>query len=198
MKEYFSSLILSISSFSGVILCYLLIRQDIPYVSWEMTGLSPNALVMFVVRNIVCIFGIYGIAYISAYLAKRYFSNTGSFTIAEIKPLESVAVPTYIGLFVVSMGVASVDFDGRVVLPGLNMVDAVGIVTMSLLFIFWRKIERILYFNPIWLLLKFRFYEIKAEDGGTYTLITQREDMKNTRYMDSLLRINNYTYMEIK
>lgn len=163
-----------------------------------MTGLSPNALVMFVVRNIVCIFGIYGIAYISAYLAKRYFSNTGSFTIAEIKPLESVAVPTYIGLFVVSMGVASVDFDGRVVLPGLNMVDAVGIVTMSLLFIFWRKIERILYFNPIWLLLKFRFYEIKAEDGGTYTLITQREDMKNTRYMDSLLRINNYTYMEIK
>lgn len=198
MKEYFSSLILSISSFSGVILCYLLIRQDIPYVSWEMIGLSPSALIMFVVRNIVCIFGIYGIAYISTYLAKRYFSNTGSFTIAEIKPLESVAVPTYIGLFVISMGVASADFDGKMVASGFNMVDAVGVVTMLLLFIFWRKIERILYFNPIWLLLKFRFYEIKAEDGGTYTLITRRQDMKNTQYMDSLLRVNNYTYMEIK
>jgi|GEM_PF-2278733 hypothetical protein len=198
MKEYFSSLILSISSFSGVILCYLLIRQDIPYVSWEMIGLSPSALIMFVVRNTVCIFGIYGIAYISTYLAKRYFSNTGSFTIAEIKPLESVAVPTYIGLFVVSMGVASADFDGKMVASGFNMVDAVGVVTMLLLFIFWRKIERILYFNPIWLLLKFRFYEIKAEDGGTYTLITRRQDMKNTQYIDSLLRINNYTYMEIK
>ncbi len=198
MKEYLSSLILSISSFSGVILCYLLIRQDIPYVSWEMIGLFPSAFVMFVVRNIVCIFGIYGIAYISTYLAKRYFSNTGSFTIAEIKPLESVAVPTYIGLFVVSMGVASADFDGKMVASGFNMVDAVGVVTMLLLFIFWRKIERILYFNPIWLLLKFRFYEIKAEDGGTYTLITRRQDMKNTQHMDSLLRINNYTYMEIK
>ena len=96
------------------------------------------------------------------------------------------------------MGVASADFDGKMVASGFNMVDAVGVVTMLLLFIFWRKIERILYFNPIWLLLKFRFYEIKAEDGGTYTLITRRQDMKNTQYIDSLLRINNYTYMEIK
>ena len=197
MMRSVSSLIMSLSSFSGVVLCYLLIRQDIPFVSWQLIAYEPTPLLSFATRNAFCILFLMILAKFSVYLAKRYFSNTGGFSIIEIKALESIAVPTYIGLFVVSMSVAAANFDGSIV-AGLKIVDAVGIIAMTLMFIFWRRIERILYFNPIWLILGFRFYEIKAADGNTYTLITWREDMKRRQRMDSLLRINNYTYMEIR
>ena len=146
-------------------------------------------------RNIGAIAGLALLAFMSIRFAKNSYSNSGGFTIAEIKPIESVAVPTYVGLFVIAIELANLDINGAI--GAISYNELVQTVFMVMLFIFWTRFEKIFYFNPVWLLYGYRFYEIKATDRNTYTLVSKRKDVKSKIKLESLMRINNYTYMEV-
>lgn len=104
--------------------------------------------------------------------------------IKAIHPIEHNAIPTYVGLFVISLGIN-------------DLTQLGAIFVLFILFIMWLRFERVCYFNPIWSLFRWYFYEFQTEDG-TYFLITQRKDIKNSGKITNLKRINNYTFMEAK
>lgn len=193
-----ASIMLSLSSFSGVIICYLLARGDSIATDWVMRPFIDNNGVIFIIDKLLVLVFFIILARISIKLSLKYFSNTGGFSIVESKPMESVAIPTYVGLFVIAVEIANMDNEGRL-FAWLEFGDISALFLLVLLFILWRKIEKIIYFNPVWLVKGYRFYEIRAADGNSYTLITNRDDMKTIKKpvkTESLIRINNYTYME--
>lgn len=93
-------------------------------------------------------------------------------------------MPTYIGLFVISLGLGEVDC----------MVAA---IVLTILLILWRCLERNTYFNPVWLFMGYNFYEVQTKRGNNFTVILRRANLKATNTtIDNLIRINEYTYME--
>jgi hypothetical protein len=119
------------------------------------------------------------------WLIKKTITTEDNIEITRIRPIESVAMPTYIGLFVISLGITS-----------FPIVTALTI--LIILFVFWGFFEIVFYFNPIWIIFGYRFYEAESKNGNTFTLITKQRDLKNELNLNRLQRINNYTFMEIE
>lgn len=180
-RKVILKLLLSISSFSGVLYFYVVTRQDMPIVS--VNFLNLNSATSFPIRNLfyIAVFGAF--AYATLFLSKYISASTESLEVEEEKPLESVAVPTYIGLFVIAVGLNGLD-------------QRVSWLILLGLFLFWTRIEKIFYFNPIWLFFGYRFYEVKSINNNTYTLVTKRDRLKGKQSLDRLIRLNNYTFLE--
>lgn len=191
-------MMLSISSFSGVLICYFLARGDSMLMGWLVGMFTKNEGLIYTLDKMLIIGLFIALAIVSIRFSIKYFSNTGGFNMLESRPLESVAIPTYVGLFVIAIEIAGMNINGEVY-SWLSFKDVSATILLLLLFILWRRIEKIIYFNPVWLVGGYRFYEIRAADGNSYTLITKRDDMKIAKEpikLDSLIRINNYTFME--
>jgi len=71
-----------------------------------------------------------------------------------------------------------------------------SIAVLVLLFILWGLFERVFYFNPVWLLFGYRFYEARSEAGNTFTVISRRRNLKGAQAFKNLRKINEYTFME--
>lgn len=105
--------------------------------------------------------------------------------VVAITPIENNLTPTYIGLFVIALSI--------------NMLNVgASLVILLLLFVWWTLFERTSYFNPLWLILGWHFYEITCDTGITVFLITKQKDCKQPSNITNLRRINNYTFMEVK
>ena len=146
--------LLSLSSFSGVVFFYVVSNQDAPFVSSPWTGLVGYDINL-IFKNAAYIAAFLGLSYLSLLITPKVFKGGESMVVTELKPIESVAVPTYIGMFVIAIGIDSS-------LSG-------GIILLAL-FLFWLRIEKIFYFNPVWL--------------------------KGGHEFKKLYRINNYTFFE--
>jgi len=182
IKFLIISKILSLSSFSMVIVFYLL-SIECNLLFWKNTALDTClTLINFTIMLACAIL----FSRLSLFMARNLITTNDTVKIKQIKPIESVAMPTYIGLFVISLGISKFD-------------DIVAIEILTILFIFWIFFERVFYFNPIWILFKYRFYEIESDNGNSFTFITKRTDVKNEINMDlkNLKRINNFTFMEV-
>ena len=186
MKSFFKDLftqfligpVLSLSSFSGVVYFYILVRQDFPGLSLKLPDTNE-----FILRNLLylLIFGLF--AYGSLRLTRALYEKNEALDIIEEKPIESIAVPTYIGFFVIAIEMQQLD-------PGVSFI------VLVVIFLFWTRLEKVFYFNPIWLLFGYRFYEVKSSSKDTVTLITKRSKLKGSHKLTGLRRLNNYTFME--
>lgn len=174
-------LLVSLGSFSGVLYFFVVTRQDLPMVGLHAKGLSE--MNSFYIRNIFYIVIFLAFARATLFLSKYINSASETMEIKEEKPLESVAVPTYLGLFVIAIG-----------LNGIN--ENVSWIILAGLFAFWIRLEKIFYFNPIWLFFGYRFYEVKSENNNTYTLVTRKDRLKGKQSFSGLIRLNNYTFLE--
>ena len=181
MAAIFTKILLSVSSFSGVLYFFVLANLDEKVKSVIIFGLAP--LDNFAIRQVTYIIVFTLFALLTLALTRKNFDPEDTLQVIEIKPIESVAVPTYIGLFVIALGLNSIPL-------------AISSVVVIVMFLFWVRLERIFYFNPIWLFFGYRFYEIKSDKENTYTLITKRDRLKGKQSLDSLRRINNYTFLE--
>lgn len=186
LRDPFVRLLMSLSSFSGVIYFYIVARQDVPFVSANTDILFDDPTINFAVKNGIYAAGFIGMSLLTLALVPKSFKGGETMKAKETRPIESVAVPTYIGMFVIAVEIAGID----------NAVA--GYIILVALFLFWRRIERIFYFNPVWLIFGYRFYEVKTEDGNAYTLITKRSRLKGGYEFEELNRINNYTFFERK
>ncbi|MDR1033159.1 MAG: hypothetical protein LBL41_00045 [Bifidobacteriaceae bacterium] len=171
-------LLLSLSSFSVAIVFYLACI-DIPFVQ----------ICDFAFKQFVKILTLLSIAFaLAVFCLWRVKVTANTFDTGEItriRPIEHIAMPTYLGLFVISLEIVELD---------VWLATSILII----LFTFWRRFEKVFYFNPIWSLFGYRFYEIETLSGNTMTLITKKSGLRHKEDFDDLRRINDYTFMEVK
>ena len=112
---------------------------------------------------------------------KKEKSDTAN--IVSIQPVEHEIIPTYIGLFVIMVGLGSLSFIYQ-------------IFTVIFIFAIWFVLmEKSYYFNLIWL-LKYRYYKVQDVIGNTYIIYSKRNDVKEVGNIQKLVRINNFTFLE--
>lgn len=110
---------------------------------------------------------------------------SGTNTIVSIQPVEHEIIPTYIGLFVIMLGLGSLSFIYQIFI-------------VFFIFVIWFVLmEKSYYFNLIWLLVfKYRYYKVQDEIGNTYIIYSKRNDVKEVGKIQNLVRINNFTFLE--
>lgn len=104
----------------------------------------------------------------------------------SIHPIENEIIPTYIGLFVIMMGLGELNFIHQI------------LFSISLVIIWSRIMEQSYYFNLIWL-IRYRSYKVEDKNGNVYIIYSKRADFKlhNTSIkMKQLTRVNNFTFIE--
>ena len=111
-------------------------------------------------------------------LAKEEFKKDG---VASIEHANNSFLPSYLGYFFVALSVSN--------------WETLGFV-YAMLFVF-TFLSQALYFNPLFLVFGYEFYNIKTKNGTAVFLIS-RQKYKKPSEVDIPIarRINNYTFME--
>ncbi|MCG9748233.1 hypothetical protein [Shewanella sp. Isolate8] len=116
--------------------------------------------------------------YLSRYLGKDEF-KAGQ--VVEIEHANNSFLPSYLGYFFVALSVGNWE----------TLVFVYGV-----LFVF-TFLSQALYFNPLFLLFGFEFYNIKTKNGAAIFLISrERYKTPSDIIIDRAYRINNYTFIE--
>jgi hypothetical protein len=186
MKNKLIKLLFSLSSFSGVIM-FLLINNNlnIPFVRVKdlTEKIIPTELVMLFKYLLVTLCVVL-FAKLVLYIGKKAFKTEGNITdIIKVKPMEGQFLPVYIGLFVIALS-----FNGELTISSIFLI--------VILFILWVSFETVSYFNPFFIILGYRFYEIETIDNITSIIITKRKDVKQIAQFTNLTRLNNFTFLE--
>lgn len=105
----------------------------------------------------------------------------GEGEICNIEHANNSFLPSYLGYFFVALSVPN----------GETLCFVYG-----LLFVF-TFLSQALYFNPLFLLFGFEFYNIKTKNGAAIFLISKhRYKTPGSIRIDRAFRINNYTFIE--
>ena len=108
-----------------------------------------------------------------------------SLDVIEIEPLEGIALPIHIGLFLMALGLD---------------ISLTSLLILVFLFFLWSQLESVSYFNIALLFLGFHFYKVKT-DSGSFSLISKEKDCKikngETKSFERLYRINNFTFIQL-
>lgn len=104
-------------------------------------------------------------------------------SIVNVEAANDAFLPSYLGYFFVALSVSST-------------VTFIYVFSMIFIFIYFSKIS---YFNPIFLLLGYKFFYLTDTSGLKVVVITKKE-LKTPKevYFDSLKRINNYTFITME
>jgi len=105
--------------------------------------------------------------------------------VKSIQPLEANNIPTYIGLFVIMLGISDLDLPFQYVI-------------VAFLFVLWIYMERNYYFNLIWLMLGYSYYKVEDGNGVVVTVITKEKSLKQKKKFTNLIRLNNFTFLQGK
>lgn len=115
---------------------------------------------------------------LSSFLGKDSFSAGD---VVEISHANNSFLPSYLGYFFVALSI-----------PNWNTL----VVVYGMLFVFTFR-SQALYFNPLFLLYGFEFYNITTRSGASIFLISkQRYKVPFDIAMPTARRINDYTFME--
>ena len=178
MKKYLVKFLLSFSSFSGILLFLLICnRPDIPVLSFNFLNKFD-----YIPKYIVFILSVIFIAWGALKITEILPANETA-QVKSIYPMESSFLPTYIGLFVISLGLN-------------NNFMLENSILLILLFVFWLFLENVSYFNPFFLIFGYRFYEVITIDEKKITVISKKKDLKDIKSFNSLIRISNFNYIE--
>lgn len=116
--------------------------------------------------------------FLCRYLGKDEFKSG---QVVEVEHANNSFLPSYLGYFFVALSIGSWE----------NLFFVYGV-----LFVF-TFLSQALYFNPLFLLFGFEFYNIKTKNGATIFLITQEcYKTPGDIVIDKAYRINNYTFIE--
>lgn len=104
-------------------------------------------------------------------------------SISVIEPANDAFLPSYLGYFFVALSIPNIEV----------FIYVFGIICI---FIFHSRIS---YFNPIFFLFRFNFYNIVNNKNIKVLLITRKQlkEPKSTTF-NNLKRINNYTFMDME
>ena len=165
---------LSLSSFFPGLILFIFTRNFFPNVENLLASIAK-----FILISVMLV-----VAFVSLkYFEEKEISDTA--TIVSIQPVEHEIIPTYIGLFVIMVGLGSLSFIYQIFI-------------VFFIFVIWFVLmEKSYYFNLIWLLVfKYRYYKVHDEVGNTYIIYSKRNDVKEVGKIQNLVRINNFTFLE--
>jgi hypothetical protein len=147
----------------------------ITWLSW--TGFLPNS-VSYLLYFLIPVASTWISILLSSKLGKDEFKSG---EVESIEHANNSFLPSYLGYFFVALSVGS--------------FETLWFV-YSVLFIFTFK-SQALYFNPLFLLFGYEFYNIKTKSGTVIFLIS-RSRYKRPGDIDipTVYRINNYTFIE--
>lgn len=162
MKKIIRRFLLSLSSFSpGIIIWLFSITNDI-------------LIILGAVIIVICY----------AIMLQRFFNEKyDKVKVSSLQAIESNVIPTYLGLFVIMLGISDFSILKQVII-------------MILIFIIWLGMEKNYYFNIIWVFLGYNFYSIEDEKGTIVTVISKNKNIKQKKAFESLIRLNNFTFLD--
>jgi len=100
--------------------------------------------------------------------------------IATIEAANDTFLPSYLGYFFVALSINDIN-------------TFLYVFSLIFIFIFFSKIS---FFNPIFLLFGYRFFNLTNTDGLKIVMITKKDlKIPNDVEFTSLKRINNYTFI---
>lgn len=134
---------------------------------------------------IVSVFGfliILLLSWVSLFLLKFKQSESKISNIVSIETANDNFLPVYLGYFFVAL---SID----------NVVQFISVFLLIGLLIYHSKVS---YFNPIFLLFGYKYYNFSKNTGVKQLFIT-KEDILDIKSLDTIdfKRINNYTFINI-
>lgn len=115
--------------------------------------------------------------YLSSHLGKDTFESG---EILSIEYANNSFLPSYLGYFFVALSV--------------NNLETLFFVYI-ILFVF-TFLSQALYFNPLFLIFRFNFYNVTNRNGVSFFLISRKSFRKPEQVALTASRINNYTYIE--
>lgn len=176
-------LLLTLNATSLLIIIFLVqkgytlghIFSQISWLSWTET--VPNAI-SYLIYLLVPVISTWISILLSSKLGKDEFKS------GEVKSIEHANnsfLPSYLGYFFVALSISN--------------WETLGFV-YGVLFAF-TFLSQALYFNPLFLLFCYEFYNIKTTNGTTIFLISRREYKRPDEIQIPVAyRINNYTFIE--
>lgn len=105
---------------------------------------------------------------------------------SEIEYADNSFLPSYLGYFFIALSLPSVENDGWLLF----------VITYILLFVF-TAFSRTMYYNPLFLLSGYKFYNVTNLDGVRIILITKRSLKRKMLTPVEVYRLNDYAYFEI-
>ena len=178
MMKVIKRIFLSLSSFSIGGVMYLLTLDYFTSTRFSWKNICrPIAMIVLVLSFSMLVLEI---------ITTNKFVKRDNLTVESIQPLEQEVVPSYLGLFVIMLGLGE--------LTAINQW-----IVLVLVFLIWNLfMERSYYFNLLWL-ISYRYYKVSDQYGNEYVVYSKRKDFKKNEQVvtiNDLIRINNFTFIE--
>lgn len=142
--------------------------------SWVISLPSFTSYFLYMLITII-------LTWFSIYLSPRLGKDTfESGEILSIEYANNSFLPSYLGYFFVALSI--------------NNLETLFFIYI-ILFIF-TFLSQALYFNPLFLIFRFNFYNVTNRNGVSFFLISRRSFRKPGQVALTASRINNYTYIE--
>lgn len=168
------SFCLSICSFSPGLVLYLFTIDIFP---------SLDSYVFSLFKIVVLVLLMFSFSFGILKRLIKFKEENDTAQVESIQPVENEIIPTYLGLFVIMLGLGELTFLYQVVVIALIFL------------IWWILMERSYYFNLIWL-LSYRYYRVTDKNGNVFIIYSKKKDVKETGNIKGLVRINNFTFLE--
>jgi len=147
----------------------------IPWLSWTKPLPNYYSYILYILLPI----GLTGLSILISRLLGKDEFKAGN--VQSIELANNAFLPSYLGYFFVALSVSGLE---------------AFVVVYFLLFIF-TFLSQALYFNPLFLLFGYQFYNVTTKNGTVVFLIS-RHKYKNPSEVNipKAYRINNYTFIE--
>lgn len=174
IRRLYLSFCLSICSFSPGLVLYLFTIDIFP---------SHDSYVFSLFKIVVLVFLMFSFSFGILKRLIKFKEANDTAQVESIQPVENEIIPTYLGLFVIMLGLGELTFLYQIV------------VIVLIFLIWWILMERSYYFNLIWL-LSYRYYRVNDKNGNIFIIYSKKKDVKETGTIKGLVRINNFTFLE--
>lgn len=130
---------------------------------------------------LACLIGIMLFTWICIRLSKFLPDEIICGGIKEVELADGAYLPSFLGYFFVA----------------LSIDDNITLIAMAVIIFVFTYHSQTLYFNPLFLLFGYRFYNITIDNGMKIFVLT-RKPIKNVEGLkfNNLKRINNYTFID--
>lgn len=173
-------LLLTINATFLLLIIYC-VKKDITvneYLVYKNIDFQPHSLFSFLIYMLIPLSLTWLSIFLSKYLPKNSFKKE---EIKSISHANNSFLPSYLGYFFVAL---SID----------NTNTLIFVYTILFIFTF---LSQALYFNPLFLIYGYDFYNIETKNGAGIFLISKESYKKPTDVeIESASRINNYTFIE--
>lgn len=176
MLNFLYRLLLSISSTSLLIPIFL-VKSKCYFIKTEITWINDLILLIYFLLPIL-------LTWISIFFSK--FLSKDSFVSGEVDEIEYAGnsfLPSYLGYFFVALSIADKD-----------LLTLIVLYFIIFIFVF---LSKTFYFNPVFLIFGYHFYQIKTSTGLKVFLITKKNFKKKEDVnSNTVYRVNDFTFIE--